>query len=124
MKRSSPSTVDAELRYLDAAHVEGPLPQFQSVELLDANDEKIGRVDGIIVDPRKRRAEYLVVARANGRRRYLLPMEQIRVDAERHALAVEDAEPIDQLDEFDSEQFPRFSDDDLITALFPSHRAA
>jgi hypothetical protein len=47
-------------------------------------------------------------------------MDEIRVDSDRHALAVTDPDTFDRLDEFKADQFPEFSDDDLIAAMFSS----
>lgn len=116
---------DCELRYLDAAHVDGPLPQFAGVDLLGTDHETIGRVDGILVNPRRRHADFLVVARQNGlrRRRYLLPVSEICVE-QGGSLALASPRAMEDLDEFDPAEFPAFSDEDLIAALFSDHEAA
>ena len=111
----------ARLCYLDAAHVEGPLPNFDGVEVRNRDDRTIGRLDGIIIDPAERRVHYLVVDDGGLLRhhRYLLPLPPTRVDAERPALRV-DVERADLrgCEEFDDHAFRSFSDDDLLSALF------
>lgn len=106
------------LRFLDRSRLGSPL-----VEPLVVRTQagiKIGRFDGVIVDPAKRRVRYLVVDRGRFfHRRCLIPMPSARVDAEHHALRID----IDDADsrewrQFDPVTFPRFSDDDLITAMF------
>ena len=126
MNLEDSNTNDHALRYLDAVHVDGPLAEFASLDLLGPNEEKLGSVEGVLVNPQKRRAEYLVIARRKGirRRRYVLPMSEIRVDADRHALSLESSDAADALSEFDASQYPEFSDEDVITAMFASQPAA
>jgi len=112
---------DRGLRYLSATDVEGPISTFDGLEILDREEQTIGRLDGIIIDPRERRVRYLVVDERKfvRRHRVLLPLEMTRIDAERAALHVDvDKADVDDLQEFDTRTFPPFSDDDLITALF------
>jgi len=116
-----PSQENAQLRYLSATDVEGPLPTFEGFEVRDRQDRRIGKLDGIIIDPSERRVRYLVVNERTfvRRHRVLLPLESARVDAERAALHVDlDTDDLDDLQEFDTRRFPTFSDDDLITAIF------
>jgi hypothetical protein len=106
------------LRFLDSSRLESPL-----VEPLDVRIRggiKIGTFDGVIVDPAERRVRYLVVDRGRFfHERCLIPMPSARVDAEHHALRI-DVDTADAPDwpHFDPGTFPRFSDDDLVTAMF------
>ena len=117
----SPSET-ARLCYLNAAQVEGPLANFDGVEVRNRDDRKIGRLDGIIIDPSERRVRYLVVDDSGFLRhhRYLLPLSPTRIDAARPALRV-DVERADlrHCEEFDHNAFRSFSDDALLSALFP-----
>jgi hypothetical protein len=110
------------LCYLDAASVQGPFPTCEGVEVWSDEDGMIGRLDGIVVDPNARQVQYLVVAAAGTfrRHRYLLPFRDMRVDVQHHAFCV-DAHKSDLAccEEFEPRAFHRFSDDDLIAALFP-----
>ena len=112
----------SRLCYLDAASVAGPFPTCAGVEVWNDDDGKIGRLDGIVLDAEARQVQFLVVATGGTlrRRRYLLPFRPTRIDLERHALCV-DAHKIDlaQCKEFEPAAFHRFSDDDLLAALFP-----
>ena len=114
---------DPRLRFVENSRLESPL-----VEALDVRTQagvKIGRFDGVIVDPAQRRVRYLVVDRGRlFQKRCLIPMPSARVDSEHHSLSID----VDDADskawqQFDPVAFPRFSDDDLITAMF-SPRAA
>ena len=111
-------SADPGLRFLENSRLESPL-----VELLDVRTQggiKIGTFDGVIVDPAQRRVRYLVVDRGRFfHERCLIPMPSARVDAEHHSLSidVDEADP-QEWQRFDPVTFPRFSDDDLVTAMF------
>ena len=113
----------SRLCYLDAAKVAGPFPTCADVDVWNDEDGKIGRLDGIVLDAAARQVQYLVVATGGTlrRRRYLLPFRPTRIDIERHALCV-DAHKIDlaRCKEFEPAAFHRFSDNDLLAALFPN----
>jgi hypothetical protein len=119
---ATPTHDRSRLCYLDAACVEGPFPTCNAVEVWNEEDGKLGRLEGIVLDPEARHVEYLIVA-AGGvfrRRRYLLPFRPTRVDVGRRALCV-DAHKTDlaRCEEFEPDTFHPYSDDDLLAALFP-----
>ena len=120
MTTETPSS--SRLCYLDAASVAGPFPTCADVDVWNDEDGKIGRLDGIVLDAEARQVQYFVVATGGTlrRRRYLLPFRPTRIDMEHHALCV-DAHKIDlaRCKEFEPAAFRRFSDDDLLAALFP-----
>jgi hypothetical protein len=118
---SQKSSKPARLCYLSADRVEGPIDTFDRLEVRTRENERIGRLDGIIIDPAERRARYLVVDEDRFLRhhRYLLPLVPAQIDAEQHALRVDvDKDDLTDADEFDADAFPVFSDEDLMTALF------
>jgi hypothetical protein len=109
------------LCYLDATHVEGPLPTFDGLEVRNRQNHWLGRLDGIIIDPAERQVRYLVVDEGRFLRhhRYLLPLAPTQVDVEHGALRVDlNRDDLTDAEEFDAEAFPKFSDDDLVTAMF------
>jgi PRC-barrel domain protein len=111
----------ARLCYLSADRVEGPLDTFDKLEVRGRENLRIGQLEGIIIDPAERRVRYLVVDEARFLRHhhYLLPLAPTQVDVEHHALRVDlDRDELDEVDEFDADTFPPFSDDDLIASLF------
>jgi sporulation protein YlmC with PRC-barrel domain len=114
---------DLHLCYLDANHVETPLPDFAAADVLDKGGRKLGSVDGVIVDPAQRKAVYLVIRRSGLVRteRRLLPLADIQVEAAGRVLRV-DRDPA-ALEEFEEHRYPEFSDDDLLRALFPDRAA-
>src|SRR6185436_14342555 len=115
-------TADSNLRYLDANHVEAPLAEFGAADILDYQGEKIGSIDGVLVDPGQRKAVYLVIRRGRVKaRRELLPIADLRVEPSGRALRLQSETA--PLEKFDARRYPAFSDDDLITAMF-ANRAA
>jgi hypothetical protein len=118
---STDSNDHARLSYLEAESVRGPFPTCKDVSVWNEEDGNLGQLDGVVVDAEARQVRYLVVAAGGifSRRRYLLPFTPTRVDANRHALCV-DAHKRDlvRCEKFESRAFHRFSDDDLLSALF------
>ena len=117
---------ETRLRYLDAAHVDTPMGKLSDMAILSPTAGKVGKLDGIVFDPFGRHVCYFVVESRQGlkSRQYLLPVTTARIDTEHRTLEV-DLEPddLDRLSELRSESFPRFSDEDLISALFCSPAA-
>jgi hypothetical protein len=108
----------SHLRFLDNSQLESPL-----VEPLDVRTKtgtKIGTFDGVVVDPAERRVRYLVVDRGRVfQKRCLIPMASARVDSAHHELRLDvDDTDTNEWERFDPVTFPKFSDDDLITAMF------
>jgi PRC-barrel domain len=122
---STGPNADARLSYLDAESVRGPFRTYRDVSIRNDEDGDLGRLDGIVVDAEARQVRYLVVATGGtfSRRRYLLPFSPTRVDTNRHALCV-DAHMTDlvRCAKFELRAFHRFSDDDLVNALFADAR--
>lgn len=109
------------LSYLEADSVRGPFPSCKDLSVWNEDDGDLGHLDGIVLDAQARQVHYLVVAEGGtfSRRRYLLPFSAARVDASRHALCV-DAHKSDlvRCERFAPREFHRFSDNDLVNALF------
>lgn len=117
---TSGSSETVRLRYLDATRLEGPVPTFDRLIVLNNEGRRVGRLDGIIIDPAERRVRYLVVDDSGffKHHRYLLPLAPTRVDTERPALRVDvDRADLTRCEDFDPASFPRFSNDDLLAAL-------
>lgn len=118
---STNSNADARLSYLEAESVQGPFPTCEHVSVWNDEDGALGQLDGVVVDAEARQVRYLVVTAGGmfSRHRYLLPFSPTRVDAHRRALCV-DAHKKDlvRCEKFESRAFHRFSDDDLLSALF------
>ena len=121
------STDDTEalsLRYLEANAVQCPAGRLEGLSILSQDDEAIGVVRGVLIDPMTRKLKYFVVqaARLFNRRRYLVPADTPAVILpDDHALRVEvPAESLER-QRFDSRSVLHFSDDDLMTAMFAAN---
>lgn len=117
-------TDEITLRYLDAHAVECPAGKLEGLSLVSQDDESVGLIDGVLIDPVTRKLRYFVVevARLFNRRRYLVPADSPAVVIpEDRALRVEVPSDSIERQRFDARSVPRFSDDDLLTALFSSH---
>jgi hypothetical protein len=121
----TPST-GPRLCYLDATRVGTPLGRLARVSLCGRDGDKLGTVDGVLINPAERRVVYLVVEseRLEGTHRYLVPADAlIRMKCDRGALRLEaDADPSAGCD-LDLNTIPPMNEDDLIAAIF-ARRAA
>lgn len=114
------------LRYLDANSVECPVGKLEGLSLCTQDDEPIGPIDGVLIDPAKRQIRYYVVggSRLFYRRRYLVPADSPAVVVPEHkALRMEIPADGIERQRFDARAVQRFSDDDLLTAMFASPTA-
>lgn len=116
------NTDDAtSLRYLDANAVESPGGKLDGMSIVSRDDEAIGSIDGVLIHPGTRKIRYFVVdpPKLFNRRRYL-------VSADLPAVVVPDDRtlrlevPYEDIERqrFDSRRVARFSDDDLLNAMF------
>jgi len=118
--------VDSNLRYIAAEHVDPPAGRLDGTILVSPSDESVGRLDGMIIDPIERHVRYFVVRSRSWlkTRLQLVPAAPARLDSEHKTLHVDiNVEDLPQLREIRSDTFQRFSDDDLIAALFSAHAA-
>lgn len=109
------------LRYLEANAVECPAGNLEGLSLFSQDDESMGVINGVLIDPLSRQLRYFVVeaARMFNRRRYLVSADTPAVMLpEDHALRVEMPSESFEHQRFDSRSVPRFSDDDLLNAMF------
>jgi hypothetical protein len=112
------------LRYLDADHVEHPSGTFAGHMLCSQDNEKLGAITGMLVEPTTRRVRFFVVERGSvlKNRRYLLPADSspvLRADDRKLCVLAK----ADDLERFDARQVERFSDEDAITAIFANPAA-
>jgi protein SCO1/2 len=120
---TAPDIETDSLRYLDANAVECPCPagRLQGLNVVSRDDESIGVINGVLIEPETRMLRYYVVepARLFNRRRYLVSADTPAVIlSEDHALRVD--VPLESIERqrFDSRSVQKFSDDDLLTAMF------
>jgi hypothetical protein len=110
-----PSSV---LRFVDADQVDTPAGRLNDTVVVNPSHATLGKLAGIVVDPIARQVRGYVIESRKwlSLRRYLVPPVPARLDRQHHTLEVDLDET--QLDEVQPHTFPRFSDDDLIAALF------
>jgi hypothetical protein len=112
---------DQDLRYLDAHCVKYPLGTLAELDVCTKDDEKLGTIEGILIDPASRRVRYYVLGSQGWfrARRYLLAADAPAVvePAEKLLRVEASAAALDRR-EFDLASAPRFSDDDLLAAMF------
>ncbi len=117
---------DSTLRYIAAEHVDTPAGRLDGTVLVGPREETVGALDGLIIDPIGRHVRYFVVRSRNWlkTRLQLVPAAPAQLDSEHKTLHVDIApEDLPHLREIGSDTFPRYSDDDLLAALFPAHAA-
>ena len=113
---------NAALRYIEASRVQGPAGDLASLDLCDMNNQRIGSLEGVLVDPIERRLRFFVVGSqsADGARFYLLPSDlPAQVDPDRGALRIDaDPDELAECHEFEEADVPRYSDDDFLASMF------
>jgi PRC-barrel domain len=112
------------LRYLDATAVECSAGTLEGLSLFSRDDEALGVINGVLINPRTRQLKYFVVHRERmlNRRRYLVSAEMPAVVLpEDRGLRVDVPSDSVERQRFDARAVSRFSDDDLLTALFAPH---
>jgi len=97
--------------------------QLNNAVVRGAADAVLGKLTGALIDPMQRRVCFLIVEsdRWLVRHQYALPLDAARVDRQRHELVMDVGN--DGLHEVQIEAFARFSDQDVVDAMF-SPRAA
>jgi hypothetical protein len=116
----------SDLCYLDASKVESPAGVLSELELLTADGEPLGSIRGVVIEAAARRVRYFDVRSAGWlrHRRYLLEADQLaQVEAGRKALRVRADTNLEEVQDVDAGTLRRFSDDDLVAALFPPRAA-
>jgi PRC-barrel domain len=105
------------LRFLPADKARFGLCHFEKFAVKNDSAERIGELEGFIIDPPARKIRFVVVhPRGLFSRPCLVPLPGARIDAESEALHVD--ETLSRCEPFDSSRYPELSDDDVITALF------
>jgi hypothetical protein len=113
---------DSGLRFLDAAHVEHPSGTLGGLAVCTDENEQLGALDGVLIEPATRRVRYFVVGADRAPRgRYVLPADTPAVlDMRDRKLRVHaHAEDLERL----RESVADFSDEDVFTAIFRSSAA-
>jgi sporulation protein YlmC with PRC-barrel domain len=116
----------SELTYLDASKVSSPAGVLSELDVLNTEGERLGRIEGVVIDAAARRVLYLSVRSSGWLRseRYVVPADQLgQIEGDRKVLRLR----VDLRDEavqgLDAAALRRFSDEDVIAALFPTRAA-
>jgi sporulation protein YlmC with PRC-barrel domain len=118
--------VTSELSYLDASKVSSPAGVLSELDVLSAEGRRLGSIEGVVIDAAARHVRYLSVRSSGwfGRRRYLVHADQLgQIEGERKALRLRADLRNEAVHGFDFAALRKFSDDDLLAAMF-SPRAA
>jgi PRC-barrel domain len=112
--------VDDELRYLDARKVQSPAGTLADLELCSRDNQNLGTVEGVIIEPARRRVRYFVVKRGGwlAKDRFLLPVESLACLESERVLRIDDSSAEVSRRAVDLGQIPRFSPEDVVTAIF------
>jgi hypothetical protein len=110
-------TYAARLRYLDAHDVDAAVADFDGMEVRGIDNEKLGDIEGFIVDSTENRIYYAVID-AGGwftSDRFLLPIGHLRLAADRKSVTVDVPKAaLRQYPKYDADKFRDFSDQDLL----------
>jgi len=112
------------LCYLEASKVDSPVGALSELALVTTEGEPIGSIAGVVIEPAARRVRYFDVL-SNGwrRRHYLVSADQLaQIDSEKGVLRLLDTD-IAEVGDVDAAGLHRFSDEDLLTAVFSSRGA-
>lgn len=105
------------LRYVDADKITDTSIDLDGMKVRNDAGDKLGEVDGLIVDAGSGRTYYVVVD-AGGwfkSKHLLMPVGQLRLDADQDALVVNlTKEQMERFPAFDSDRFETLSDSDLV----------
>ena len=112
---ATPST----LHYLDAHRV----ANMEGVEVCTGNDQRLGTIDGFVIERDTRRLKYFVVEPEAWNERCLLPADNPAVLNLGQRKLMVDAEPTD-LERLCVRSGDRPSDEEVIEAIYRHHPAA
>jgi len=116
----------SQLCYLDASKVETPAGVLSELDLLTADGERLGTIEGVVIEAQARRVRYFDVhsSRWFHRRRFLLEADELaQLEPERKALRVRADSRVQEIRDLDARALRRFCDADVLAALFPPRAA-
>jgi hypothetical protein len=109
----------SDLRYLEATQVEHPSGTLAGLSMWTEEDQNLGSLEGVLIEPTSRRIHYFVVERPTmlRRRRYLLAGDTpASIEAGDRKLRVMAHEA--DLERFDARSVQNVSDEDFISVMF------
>ena len=118
--------ITSELSYLDASKVTSPAGVLSELDVLSTEGQRLGSIEGVVIDAAARHVRYLSVRLSGlfGRRRYLVQADQLgQIEGERKALRLLVDLRNEAVHGLDAAALRKFSDDDLLAAIFAPHAA-
>lgn len=106
----------SRLRYLAASDVDDTVVDYDGLEVRGADDQRIGEVDGFIVDGQACRLHYVVVDAGGwfSSTRVLIPVGHANLSRDRRALRLDvTREALSRYPAFNGDRFRELSDDEL-----------
>lgn len=116
----------SELTYLDASKVISPAGALSELDVLSNEGRRLGSIEGVVIDAAARHVRYLCVRLSGlfGRRRYLVEADQVgQIQGDCKALRLRRDLRNEAVDGLDAAALRRFSDDDVLAAIFAPHAA-
>jgi hypothetical protein len=108
----------SRLRFLDANDVDAAVVDYDGLDVHGPDGDRIGRVDGFVIDPDARRVYYVVIDSGGWftSQRLLLPIGHASLATDRKSLQTDvTRDVLSRLPELDEDRFRRFTDDELKT---------
>ena len=121
MRNDAQLSATSELSYLDASKVISPAGALSELDVLSAEGRRLGSIEGVVIDAAARHVRYLAVRLSGwfGRRRYLVQANHLgQIESERKALRLRMDLSNDAVHDLDTAALRKFSDDDLLAAMF------
>jgi PRC-barrel domain len=126
MRNDVPHSGVSELCYLQASKVTSPGGTLAELDLLNADGESLGSIEGVVIEAAARRVRYYDVQSSGWlrRHRFLVPADQLaQLDVERKAVRLRTDVNAEEIHGIDPATIREFSDDDLLAILFRSRAA-
>ena len=120
MPNDAQLSATSELSYLDASKVTSPAGVLSELDVLSAEGQRLGNIEGVVIHAAARRVRYFCVRSAGWlRQRFLLQADQLgQLEIERKALRLRAGLGNEAVQALDAADLRQFSDDDLLAAVF------
>jgi sporulation protein YlmC with PRC-barrel domain len=118
MANDAQNPYTSELSYLDASKVTSPAGVLSELDVLSAEGQRLGSIEGVVIDAAGRHVHYLAVRLSGwlGRRRYLVQADQLgQIEGKGLRLLVDLRNAV--VHGLDASAIRKFSDEDVVTAM-------